>query len=216
MAVKTHSTYTVYKRIANLVLILIGFAISVNLWLVSKQQAQDWYSTQAQQLGRSLTQQKALDLVASVSSKDTAAIETALSQVLTDKHVVAGAVYDFRGRRLASQGFEGDFLSSLRADRNTRIIFVADITRSQVVDSGLEDQSTTESQKQVVGYIKLQLSETAVMAHHNQYQQQLTNQRLIFMLLAALGALYVTRAFYKLRFRIQRRLRAKQRLMKHS
>ncbi|MDM7859764.1 hypothetical protein QTP81_03985 [Alteromonas sp. ASW11-36] len=214
MAVKTHSTYTVYKRIANLILILIGIAISVNLWWVNKQQTQLWYTTQAQQLGRSLTEQKAMDLIAPVTSDDTAAIERALAQVLTDKHVVAGAVYDFRGRRLASQGLDGDFLTSLQTQRDERLVFVADIIRTQPATAS--DGEERMIQQQVVGYVKLQLSANAVMAHHDKFQQQLAQQLLVFMLLAALGALYVTRAFYKLRFRMQRRLRAKQRLMKQS
>lgn len=213
MAINTHSTYTVYKRIANLILILIGIAITLNLWWVDQQQSQQYYKVQAQQLGRSLSQQKALDIQAYVEQQNRTALNAALEQLISDPHVVAASVYDFRGRVLATAGIEQDFISTAKQASEERLTFVADIRRptpneSDAVsnDNALADNTLV----QTIGYLQLQLASETVMAHHQAYQQQLTQQRLVFMLLAALGALYVTRAFYKLRFQIQRRLRAKR------
>ena len=199
MAINTHSTYTVYKRIANLILILMGIAITLNLWWVDQRQTRSYYDVQAQQLGRSLSQQKALDISSYVAANNSEALNSALEQLLSDPHVVAARVYDFRGRVLASAGLEEDFIANAKQRGAERLTFVADIQRSQA------DQAN-----QTIGYLQLQLASQSVMAHHQPYQQQLTQQRMVFMLLAALGALYVTRAFYKLRFQIQRRLRAKR------
>lgn len=214
---KKHSTYTVYKRIANLILILIGVAIGINLWWVNQQQTQAWYSVQAQQLGRSLSQQKALVLADLVRQEDTQRIEEVLDQLMLDEHVEAAAVYNFRGKRLSRVGSELTQLESLRTNAPHNLTFVADIIEFTAGD----DSSTTEDETSlasspIVGYLKIQLATNAVMAHHDQFQQQLSKQRIVFMLLAALGALYLTRAFYKLRFKFQRQWRAKARLLGKS
>jgi membrane protein len=209
--VKTHSTYTVYKRIANLILILIGVAISINLWWVNQKQTETWYGIQAQQLGRSISQQKALALTQSVREKDMESLKEALEQLISDNHVIAAAVYDFRGRPLARAGSELSQLESIRLNAQHNLTFVADIVDATTQET--ETNSSLEIAAPVVGYLKVQLATDAVMAHHDKFQSQLNNQRIVFMLLAALGALYVTRAFYKMRFKFQRQLRAKARLL---
>lgn len=211
---KTHSTYTVYKRIANLILVLIGITIGINLWWVNKQQTQAWYGVQAQQLGRSLSQQKALVLADLVRQEDAKTLQKVLNQLMLDEHVWAAAVYNFRGRRLARVGSELTQLESLRTSAPHNLTFVADI-----VEHPHSDNTQTEGDRAgthrdpIVGYLKIQLATDAVMAHHDQFQQQLSKQRIVFMLLAALGALYLTRAFYKLRFKFHRQWRAKARLL---
>ena len=221
---KTHTTYTVYKRIANLILILIGIAISINLWWVNQQQTKDWYTIQAQQLGRSLSAQKALVLSDIVRQGDSENLQLALNQLLLDKHVKAASVYNFRGRLLARVGSELTQLESLRSNEAHNLTFVADIIDSQAQQTSTLTDQNSETQGSlnqltgapIVGYLKVQLATEAVMAHHDKFQQQLANQRLIFMFLAAMGALYITRAFYKLRFKFQRQWRAKARLLRKA
>ena len=198
---KTHSTYTVYKRIANLILVLIGIAIGINLWWVNQKQTEIWYGIQAQQLGRSMSQQKAFALTQSVRQKDLKKITIVLEQLVSDKHVTAAAAYDFRGRMLAKAG------TSQLSD----LTFVADIMDDKTANK--ENKTDHNTQVSLVGYLKVQLAADAVMSHHNDFQSQLTNQGIVFMLLAALGALYITRAFYKMRFKLQRQLKAKARLL---
>lgn len=214
---KVHSTYTVYKRIANLVLVLIGIAIGINLWWVNQQQTQAWYGVQAQQLGRSLSQQKALVLADIVRKEDKEGLQLVLTQLLADEHVIAAAVYNFRGRLLARVGSELTQLESLKNQAPHNLTFVADIIDSPSDQTAqTEDMVATFGSVPIIGYLKIQLATDIVMAHHNQFQQQLSKQRVIFMLLAALGALYITRAFYKLRFKFQRQWRAKARLLRKS
>lgn len=211
MAGKTHSTYTVYKRIANLILILIGVAISANLWWMNNLQSAQWYEVQAQQLGRSLSSQKALELSDSVRNNNQERIITALNQLMSDRYLAGASVFDFRGRRLATVGSIKSFIDEHSEFGAQRFTFVADIKTPPIPDS--EGNGTVE---QVIGYITIQLDAQAVMAHHDKYQKQLNQQRIVFMFLAAMGALYITRAFYKIRFRLHRQLRAKQRLGKQA
>ncbi|MBT0585805.1 AhpA/YtjB family protein [Alteromonas oceanisediminis] len=182
--------------------------MGINLWWVDQQQSQAWYAVQAEQLGRSLSQQKALQLASWVRNYDEQEsqqrIQYALDQLLTDPHTVSATLYDFRGRFLAGAGRHNSVINAARKQFEKhhsltaeRLTFVAD-----VVDD-----------KQVIGYLQVQLATPQLMAHHTQYQQQLNQQRLVFMLLAALGALYITRGFYKLRFKFQRQWRAKARLL---
>ncbi|WP_100643318.1 AhpA/YtjB family protein [Alteromonas facilis] len=214
MAIKTHSTYTVYKRIANLLLITIGVAVGANLWWVNKTQTTQFYSVQAQQLGRSLVQQKALDLTHFVEESDSTSLQLSLEQLLSDPHVTAASIYDFRGRVLANVGYKDGFVAFFKQQKQSPLTFVANIERTYSSLPESESSDTTNPEKQIIGYLQVELDPQSVMAHHNKYQEQLNKQRIVFMILAALGALYITRAFYKLRFRFHRQLRAKQRLGK--
>ncbi|WP_164084650.1 AhpA/YtjB family protein [Alteromonas flava] len=214
MAIATHSTYTVYKRIANLILILIGIAVGANLWWVNKNQTTQFYQVQAEQLGRSLSQQKALDLANHVASDNDAQLQLALHQLVTDPHVVSAVVYDFRGRVMAQEGVSGGFFEDFTNRQKAPLTFVADISRPADMGFAEAVNDEPEQQLQVIGYLQIQLDAQQVMAHHTTYQKQLNQQRIVFMVMAALVALYITRAFYKLRFRFHRQLRAKQRLGK--
>ena len=214
---KVHSTYTVYKRIANLIVVFIGIAVGINLWWVNQQQTQAWYSIQAKQLGRSLSQQKALGLVDAVREQDAEALRQALSQLLTDEHVIAAAVYNFRGKLLATMVSDPNPLESPVTQVPRNLTFVADIIDPPSnKNTEAAEVIATSGNMPIIGYLKVQLATDVVMAHHDQYQQQLSNQRSVFMLLAALGSLYITRAFYKLRFTFQRQWRAKARLLRKS
>ena len=214
---KVHSTYTVYKRIANLIVVFIGIAVGINLWWVNQQQTKAWYGVQAKQLGRSLSQQKALGLVDAVRGQDKEALRQALTQLLTDEHVIAAAVYNYRGKLLARVGSDPNQLESPATQAPRNLTFVADVIDSpSSKNTEAAELIATSGNMPIIGYLKIQLATDMVMAHHDQYQQQLSNQRSVFMLLAALGSLYITRAFYKLRFTFQRQWRAKARLLRKS
>jgi uncharacterized membrane protein affecting hemolysin expression len=102
-----------------------------------------------------------------------------------------------------------------QAPRN--LTFVADVVDSQSSNNAeAAEVIAITGNMPIIGYLKVQLATDVVMAHHDQYQQQLSKQRSVFMLLAALGSLYITRAFYKLRFTFQRQWRAKARLLRKS
>ena len=179
------STYSIYKRIANLVLAVIALIICVNLWLLSSDHAQNWHDKQANQLGRSLSQQGALVLVEYVRSKDSEKITQQLAKILTDPHVLAVTLFNHRGQLLDSAGDYALLAKNHEAKQKMPLIFVADLTE----------------QDQLYGYLRLALDEEKVMQYHQEYQQQVYQQLLVLMLLAGVAGLLVARAFYKFRAR---------------
>jgi membrane protein len=179
------SRYSIYKRIANLVLAILGLIICVNLWLLSTDQAQNWHDKQANQLGRSLSQQGAMVLAEYVQNKDSSKITQQLEYLLADDNVVGAALFNHRGQLLDSAGSSALLLTNYRLKQNMPLIFVAEITQ----------------QEQIYGYLRLALDEEKVMQYHQQYQQQLYQQILVLMLLAGVSGILVARAFYKFRAR---------------
>lgn len=182
---QSHSTYSIYKRIANLVLVVLGLMICINLWLLSTDQAQNWHNKQANQLGRSLSQQGALGLAEYIIDKDNDKITQQLQFLLTDRHVVAAAVFNQRGQLLDSVGKKLSLIAAYRLQQNVPLIFVAEINR----------------ENNIYGYLRLALDEGKVMQYHQDYQQQIYQQMLVLMLLAGVAGLLVARAFYKFKAR---------------
>lgn len=179
------STYSIYRRIANLVLAVLGLLICVNLWLLSTDQAQNWHDKQANQLGRSLSQQGAMVLAEYVLNKDTNKITQQLEFLLADENVVGAALFNHRGQLVDSVGNSAMLVANYRLKQNMPLIFVAEITH----------------QDQIYGYLRLALDEAKVMQYHQEYQHQVYQQILVLMLLALVVGILVARAFYKFRAR---------------
>jgi membrane protein len=179
------STYSIYRRIANLVLAVLGLLICVNLWLLSTDQAQNWHDKQANQLGRSLSQQGAMVLTEYVRNKDTNKITRQLEYLLADDNVVGAALFDHRGQLIDSVGNSAMLVANYRLKQTMPLIFIAEIT----------------TQEQIYGYLRLALDEEKVMQYHQEYQQQVFQQILVLMLLAGVVGILVARAFYKFRAR---------------
>jgi membrane protein len=179
------STYSIYRRIANLVLAVLGLLICVNLWLLSTDQAQNWHDKQANQLGRSLSQQGAMVLTEYVRNKDTSKITRQLEYLLADDNVVGAALFDHRGQLIDSVGNSAMLVANYRLKQTMPLIFIAEIT----------------TQEQIYGYLRLALDEEKVMQYHQEYQQQVFQQILVLMLLAGVVGILVARAFYKFRAR---------------
>lgn len=179
--IEHHSAYSVFKRIANLVLVVAVLVLAINFWSINTEQSRNWYEKQANQLGRSLSQQVAGTL--SLAKKPLADFNNQLKIVLGDKHVAGVALFDARGQLLSSQGQEASILTVLREEESLPLVFVEEISRNG----------------QLYGYLRLQLDEAQVMRYHDDYQDQLFKQVQTLMLISALAALLLTRGFYKLR-----------------
>ena len=86
------SRYSIFKRIANLVLAVVGSIACINLWLISSEQSLNWHSKQSNQLGISLSTLSGKILVSSLLENDSEKLSQQLSYIVADPHVAGVSV----------------------------------------------------------------------------------------------------------------------------
>lgn len=179
------SRYSIFKRIANLVLVVVACIACINLWLISSQQSQNWHTKQANQLGVSLSSLSSKILVSSLLENDSQRLSQQLGYIMADSHVSGVSLFDNKGRILADNNSASSVVSAYKSNTISPLVFVQSISHNQ----------------QVIGYLSIILKEKEVMAYHSEYQEQLNQQVHMLMILAAIAGILVTRAFYKVRYR---------------
>ena len=179
------SRYSIFKRIANLVLAVVGCIACINLWLISSEQSLNWHSKQANQLGISLSSLSGKILISSLLQNDSKALKQQLGYIVSDPHVAGVSLFDNKGRILADNNVALSVISAYKSKGISPLVFVQNITHNE----------------QTIGFLSIVLKEKEVMAYHSEYQKQLNQQLQMLMILAAIAGILITRAFYKFRYR---------------
>mgnify|MGYP006077927749 FL=1 len=179
------SRYSIFKRIANLVLAVVGCIACINLWLISSEQSLNWHSKQANQLGVSLSSLSGKILISSLLQNDSKALRQQLGYIVSDPHVAGVSLFDNKGRILADNNVALSVISAYKSKGISPLVFVQNITHNE----------------QTIGFLSIVLKEKEVMAYHSEYQKQLNQQLQMLMILAAIAGILFTRAFYKFRYR---------------
>ena len=179
------SRYSIFKRIANLVLAVVGSIACINLWLISSEQSLNWHSKQADQLGVSLSSLSGNIMISSLLENDLDKLSQQLNFIAADPHVAGVTLFDNKGRVLSDNISTLSVVDAYKANVISPLVFVKNISYDQ----------------QVIGYLSIILKENKVMAYHSEYQKQLNKQVQMLMILAAIGGILITRAFYKVRYR---------------
>jgi membrane protein len=186
-AMQMPSSYSIFKRIANLILAVVAIIICINLWLMNNEQAANWHKNQTNQLGRSISLLATKVLTQPLISNDSQAMSEQLEFAAADPHVTGVALYNVKGQLIDERKNGASVLARHQLEQQTPLVFVEEI----------------KYEGQILGYFRLMLSEQKVMEFHEQYQQQFFQQLQVLMLLAAAGGLLLTRAWYKFRYRHQ-------------
>ena len=179
------SRYSIFKRIANLVLAVVGCIACINLWLISSEQSLNWHSKQADQLGVSLSSLSGNILISSLLKNDLDKLSQQLNFIAADPHVAGVTLFDNKGRVLSDNNSTLSVVDAYKANAISPLVFVQNITHDN----------------QIIGYLSIILKEKKVMAYHSEYQKQLNQQVQMLMILAAIAGILITRAFYKVRYR---------------
>ena len=179
------SRYSIFKRLANLILIVVGSIICINLWLVNSEQSLNWHNKQANQLGDSLSALTGKILISSMLANDSEKLSQQLGFIAADPHVAGVTLFDNKGRMLAANNSATSVVATYKLHTLSPLIFVENIYHNQ----------------QVIGYLSITLNEQEVMEYHSEYQEQLNQQLQMLMVLAAIVGILITRAFYKVRYR---------------
>lgn len=180
---KLHSKTAVAKRLFNLFALVIVGLISINLWQLSSEQAQNWHDNQANQLGRSLAAQNAKVLSDAMLADERPQMVKVLNFVYSDPHVLGAALFDQYGQLVHNEEQVSSVVSSHLRAKRAPLVFVEEI----------------KHQGRILGYLRLQLNEPEVMRFHEQYQHQLNQQMQLLALLAATLGMLFTRSLYKWR-----------------
>ena len=179
------SRYSIFKRIANLVLAVVGCIACINLWLISSEQSLNWHSKQANQLGVSLSSLSGKILISSLLENDSQELSQQLNYIIADPHVAGVSLFDNKGRILADNNSALSVVAAFKLKGLSPLVFVKNITHNE----------------QTIGFLSIVLKEKEVMAYHSEYQKQLNQQVQMLMILAAIAGILITRAFYKVRYR---------------
>ncbi|GAB5381728.1 MAG: hypothetical protein Alis3KO_22190 [Aliiglaciecola sp.] len=182
---KRHSNYSIFKRVANLTLVVVAAAICVNLWLLNTGQANDWRNKQSTQLGRSIASYAATVIANDVEQRNFKAISAHLKLIANDPHIFGVSVYSEKGVIIESNEQNKSVLANFILNDQAPLVFVEEI----------------QGENGIIGYLRLLLDTSQVMLYHDDYQTQLYKQLLALMMLAGLAGLLVARAYYKIRFR---------------
>jgi membrane protein len=179
------SRYSIFKRIANLVLAVVGCIACINLWLISSEQSLNWHSKQANQLGVSLSSLSGNILISSLLKNNLDQLSQQLNFIAADPHVAGVTLFDNKGKVLSDNNSTLSVVDAYKANAISPLVFVQNITHND----------------QIIGYLSIILKGKKVMAYHSEYQKQLNQQVQMLMILAAIAGILVTRAFYKVRYR---------------
>jgi len=178
----THN-YSIFKRISTLILLLACVAIAVNLYLMHERNANQWYSVESEQVGRSLTQQAAKLVAAPLASEDEDLLAQYIELVNQGVFVQDAVLFNQFGVRYAQQETALSVLNIMRQQEIEPLVFVEDI----VINGEL------------IGYIKLVLDKQAVTHHHRSFNRNQMSQTILIVILSIICASLATRLFYKMR-----------------
>lgn len=178
----THN-YSIFKRISTLILLLACVAIAVNLYLMHERNANQWYSVESEQVGRSLTQQAAKLVAAPLASEDEGLLAQYIELVNQGVFVQDAVLFNQFGVRYAQQETALSVLDIMRQQEIEPLVFVEDI----VINGEL------------IGYIKLVLDKQAVTHHHRSFNRNQMSQTILIVILSIICAGLATRLFYKMR-----------------
>lgn len=180
-------TFSMLKRISNFILAVCVVVIGVNLWFMHNKNANEWYSLESEQLGRSLAAQASRMLAGPLQRDDQDSIETYVSTIETDSLVKGTSLYDQTGKTIKSFDENYSIIEQFRVLDQPPLIFVEDI---------IYDGKT-------IGYVKLLLDREAIIKHHKAFNRTQLIQTGLIMLLTAICAIILTRLFYKVRANYQ-------------
>jgi len=147
--------------------------------------AQEWYSYEAEQLGRSLAMQAARMLATPLVNDDREALDSYVLNIEKDAFIKGTTLFDEQGRTIKSFDENYSVIQQFRVEESKPLIFIQDI-----VYNG-----------QIVGYLKLILDRDIVIQHHKAFNKNQLLQTLLIIFLTTISAMMLTRLFYKIRNR---------------
>ncbi|MDF2178004.1 AhpA/YtjB family protein [Aliiglaciecola sp. CAU 1673] len=179
------STYSIYKRLANLGLTFAAIYVGIQLWIFSAGQDQEILQAQANQLGHSLIRHSAKVAAHWITQNNPAAIEQSLQQLIDDDHVVSASYHNAKGELLYRAGKDDALVGWFAQPGEPPLVYVQEV----IVGGELQ------------AYLRLLLDRNQVLQYFQQYQENRRQQSQLLLAIAFGIGVMLTRAFYKIRYR---------------
>jgi membrane protein len=206
---RSHSLYTVIKRLCHALVVAGVVAMTVVLIVLLQQYQNEWLKVQTQFSGESIARQYAKLLEnplsnyvnaqstgtqnsAKQSTADTTRnsaiaitnIENVLKVLTSEPHIIGLAVFNSDGKYIAPLPKIPSVIELSKSDTLTPLTFVEDIHNEDGV---------------LLGYVNIHMNTNAVLENPLTLRSQLLFILLILLSLALVLGVYMTRAFYKSR-----------------
>jgi membrane protein len=206
---RSHSLYTVIKRLCHALVVAGVVAMTVVLIVLLQQYQNEWLKVQTQFSGESIARQYAKLLENPLSSyvnaqstgtqnsaKQSTAdktrnsaiaitnIENVLKVLTSEPHIIGLAVFNSDGKYIAPLPKIPSVIELSKSDTLTPLTFVEDIHNEDGV---------------LLGYVNIHMNTNAVLENPLTLRSQLLFILLILLSLALVLGVYMTRAFYKSR-----------------
>lgn len=189
---RSHSLYTVVKRLCHALVVGSVFAMAVILLVLLQQYQSQWLTVQTQFSGESIARQYARllekPLATYLSANDSVANSNDIERVITalteEPHIIGLAVFNSNGKYIAPLPQIPSVVTLSATDNDVPLTFVEDI----------HDENGT-----LLGYVNIHMNTRAILESPLSLRSQLLFIALILLGLALVIGVYLTRAFYKSR-----------------
>ncbi|UAA40078.1 hypothetical protein KIH87_06930 [Paraneptunicella aestuarii] len=175
------SRYSIYKRIALLILAILLSLVCIYVWYTTYSQLNNYSNKQANELGRGLVNQYQVILSDYLLKKNHSKMQLIIDAIVNDQHVLAATIFDAEGREVISNPADKHFLR-LYANH------------VELVPLTFVSEITSEGQK--LGYLRLILDGSLANGSIEQLNNAYLQRALVMMLLALLVGIILTRSFY--------------------
>ncbi len=172
---------SIFKRISNLILVVLSCVLAFNIYIMHEWNAKTWYEIESAQLGRSLAKQ-ASNLVAAPLATNSEVLLQDYVEMINQGMFVRGAVlFDSEGVKYAQQVEPVSVVELIRNDNIDPLIFVEDVVY----------------ENNIIGYVKLVLDKPSIIQHHKDFNRNQLKQNALSIGLSMILAALVTRLYYK-------------------
>jgi membrane protein len=180
----SHSMYTALKRLVHTMIMSIGVALTIGLFLVYDEYQQDWIDIQTAQPGRSMSEQYAKIIAPALLQEDRESIEALTAIAIQDPAILSLSVFDTKGKYLA-------FLPQVDS--------VVTLSRERTVPPVTYLQGITDDEGNTIGYLSVNIDTAHILTKPLLLRHQLDLIAAIIVALTLIIGVYLTRGFYKFR-----------------
>lgn len=179
----SHTFYTAMKRLVHTVMISIGLVLCIGIFVFIQQYNQLWVKNHTLEPRNSIAKQYAEIIAQSVKDEDREALETILHIASDDPAIIGMAVFDTKGKYLAPL---------------PRVSNITALTKS------LSLPPTTHvnhiySEGEHIGYLHTYVDTSTLIIKPNRLREKQFVLLGLFVTLALIVGVYLTRGFYKFR-----------------
>jgi len=179
----SHTFYTAIKRLVHTVIMSIGLVLCIGIFVFIQQYNQLWVKNHTFEPRNSISKQYAEIIAKSVKDENREALESILRIATDDPAIIGMAVFDIKGKYLAPL---------------PRVSSIATLTKSLSLPPTTH-VNNIYSDGEHIGYLHTYIDTATLIAKPNGLRKKQFVLLGLFITLALIIGIYLTRGFYKFR-----------------